>query len=207
VTAVETARLYLRPWQEADLDDLVGLYSDAEVMRHISGGRPFSRQRVERMLAHTLRQWRDRGFGPWAAIDKATGTWIGEIGLNEIPDWPDAHNIEVGWELHRAWWGRGLAPEGGRAALWFGFTKHHHLEQIISVTRPDNAASRRVMDKIGLIYQGTRPYREAEAVWYALDRPTWETSPEGRRAAINYAIVDDAVVRARSEYRMSPTRF
>ena len=74
------------------------------------------------------------------------------------------------------------------------------LDRIISVTRPENAASRRVMDKVGLIYQGTRPYREAEAVWYALDRPTWETSPEARRAVTTYAIVEDAVVRTRSDY-------
>jgi hypothetical protein len=104
--------------------------------------------------------------------------------------------------LHPAWWGRGLAPEGGRAALWFGFTKHR-LERIISVTKPENAASRRVMDKIGLIHQGTRPYRDAEAVWYALDRTTWQTSAEARPAAISYAIVDEAVVRARSDYRKS----
>ncbi len=87
MTAVETARLYLRPWCEADLDDLLGLYADPDVMRHISDGRPFSPERVESMLERMLRQWRDRGFGPWAAIDKETGTWIGEIGLNEIPDW------------------------------------------------------------------------------------------------------------------------
>jgi ribosomal-protein-alanine N-acetyltransferase len=160
MTAVETARLYLRPWCEDDVDELLGLYADAEVMRHISGGRPFSHERVVSMLEHALRQWRERGFGPWAAIDKVTGAWIGEIGLNEIPDWPDDHKIEVGWELHRAWWGHGLAPEGGRAALWFGFAKHR-LERIISVTKPENAPSRRVMDKIGLVYQGTRPYHDA----------------------------------------------
>ena len=143
-------------------------------MRHISGGQPWARERVELALAHALRQWQEYGFGPWAAIDKATGTWIGEIGLNEMPDWPDEHRIEVGWELQPAWWGKGLAAEGGRQALQFGFATHH-MERIISVTRPEHSASRRVMDKIGLIYQGTRPYRDAVAVWYAPDRADWET--------------------------------
>ncbi len=52
--------------------------------------------------------------------------------------------------------------------------------------RPENTPSRRVMEKIGLIYQGTRPYREGEAVWYALDRATWERSTEadGRASAV-----------------------
>ena len=194
MTTVQTARLVLRPWSEEDLDNLLGLYTDAEVMRYISGGHPFSAERVVSMLEHALRQWHDRGFGPWAAIDKATGAWLGEIGLNEIPDWPDDHNVEVGWELHRAWWGRGLAPEGGRAALWFGFA-HGDLERIISVTNPENAPSRRVMEKIGLTYQGTRPYREREAAWYALDRATWE----GWSQTTNAAIFKNRAVRDASE--------
>jgi RimJ/RimL family protein N-acetyltransferase len=45
VTAVETARLYLRPWCEDDVDELRGLYADADVMRHISAGRPLSHER------------------------------------------------------------------------------------------------------------------------------------------------------------------
>ncbi|MBV9543289.1 MAG: GNAT family N-acetyltransferase, partial [Chloroflexi bacterium] len=161
---------------------LIGLYGDSEVMRYISGGRPFSRDRVSSMLEHALCQWRERGFGPWAVIDKVNGAWIGEVGLNEIPDWPDEYKVEVGWELHRAWWGRGIAPEGGLAALWFGFATHH-LERIISVTRPENAPSRRVMEKIGLVCYGTRPYRDGMAVCYALDRTTWETAHDARSDA------------------------
>jgi RimJ/RimL family protein N-acetyltransferase len=178
VRTVETARLYLRPWQDDDLDKLAGLYADPRVMRHISGGVAFSRERVASLLEHGVRQWRELGFGPWAALDKASGAWIGEIGLNEIPDWPDVHKIEVGWELRPAWWGRGLAPEGGRAALQFGFAEHH-LERIISVTKAENTPSRRVMEKIGLSYQGTRAYREGEAVWYALERTAWEETTKG----------------------------
>lgn len=176
MTTVETERLLLRPWCEADLDHLVRLYSNVEVMRFISGGVPWDRGRVETMLDRIMRLWRERGFGPWAAIDKASGAWLGEIGLNEIPDWPEADKIEVGWELDPAWWGRGLAPEGGRAALEFGFGVHR-LPRIISVTRPDNAKSRRVMEKLGLTCQGERPFRGAPAaVWYALDRQTWLNS-------------------------------
>ena len=190
MTTVETARLILRPWCADDLDHLLGLYADSELVRYISGGRPLSRERVVSMLEHALRQWREYGFGPWSAIDKVTGAWIGEIGLNEIPDWPDDNKVEVGWELHRSWWGRGLAPQGGRAALWFGFAQHH-LERIISVTKPENAPSRRVMEKIGLIDQGPRSYREGVAVWYALDRATWEISAGPRTPATSDEIVHD----------------
>jgi len=62
VTTVETARLYLRPWCEDDVDELLGLYADAEVMRYISGGRPFSRERVLRMLEHALKKAGERRY-------------------------------------------------------------------------------------------------------------------------------------------------
>jgi hypothetical protein len=68
------------------------------------------------------------------------------------------HKIEVGWELHRAFWGRGLATEGGRASVRYGF-ETVGLERIISVTMATNAASRRVMEKCGLRFQGELPWQ------------------------------------------------
>ena len=88
---------------------------------------------------------------------------------------PGVDNIEVGFELHRKWWGQGLATEGALAALRFGF-EEHRLERIISVTAATNRAARRVMEKAGLSYQGTQHWMSAEiaVVWYAIDRATWD---------------------------------
>jgi ribosomal-protein-alanine N-acetyltransferase len=170
---VETPRMVLRPWVREDAAELHRLLSDPDVR----GRRQLPPERIHAFAESSLRQWQERGFGPWAAIDRATGRWIGRIGLDELPEWPDADRIEVGFELHRAWWGRGLATEGAIAALRFGF-EEHRLERIISVTAPWNAAARRVMEKAGLTYRGTRPYRglEPEPVWYAIDRATWEAA-------------------------------
>jgi RimJ/RimL family protein N-acetyltransferase len=71
--------------------------------------------------------------------------------------------------------GQGLATEGGRAALRYGF-EVVGLERIISVTRADNAASRRVMDKCGLVFQQEITHRGALVVWYAIDRAGWQAS-------------------------------
>ena len=122
-----------------------------------------------------MRQWRERGFGPWAAIDRATGTWIGRIGLDHLDDWPEADKIEVGFELHQAWWGRGLATEGARAALAFGF-EECGLPRIISVTAAAHTAARRVMEKLGLTHRGTRTWMNPDVpvVWYAMDRADWK---------------------------------
>jgi RimJ/RimL family protein N-acetyltransferase len=98
----------------------------------------------------------------------ASGAWIGQIGLNHLAWWPEPDKVEVGWELGRAWWGQGLASEGGAAALRFGFERCG-LSRIISVTVADNVASRRVMDKVGLVYQGVMTISGVDLVWHAAE--------------------------------------
>jgi RimJ/RimL family protein N-acetyltransferase len=175
MTKVETARLLLRPWQADDLAEFTRLLTDPVVTRYIVVHTPFSPQDVAELSARTLEQWDRNGFGPWAAIEKATGRWVGRIGLDELPEWPGPHKVEVGWELHREFWGRGLATEGGRAGVRHGF-EVVGLERIISVARADNVASRRVMDKCGLAFQEEVPHRGALVVWYAIDRAGWQAS-------------------------------
>jgi RimJ/RimL family protein N-acetyltransferase len=117
---IETPRLLLRPWQPDDLAEFTRLLTDPVVTRYIVVSTPFSPEDVAEVHARTLEQWQRNGFGPWAAIEKATGRWVGRIGLDELPDWPGPHKVEVGWEVHREFWGRGLATEGGhaRGAPW-----------------------------------------------------------------------------------------
>jgi RimJ/RimL family protein N-acetyltransferase len=170
VGEIETARLLLRPWRAEDAAELQRLFSDPEVR----GQRHLPADRVTRLADSSLRQWRVNGFGPWAAIDKASGDWVGKVGLDELEDWPEADKIEVGFELHKAWWGRGFATESAVAAIRFGF-EQHRLSRIISVTAAAQAAARRVMEKAGLTYQGTRTWMNPDVpvVWYAIDRAEW----------------------------------
>lgn len=170
---IETARLLLRPWQAGDLAEFTRLLTDPVVTRYIVVSTPFSPQDVADLSASTLEQWERNGFGPWAAIEKATGRWVGRIGLDELPHWPGPDRIEVGWELHREFWGRGLATEGGRAGLRYGFGTVG-LERIISATMATNAASRRVMEKCGLRFQGELPMAGTTVAWYAIDRADWQ---------------------------------
>lgn len=118
---------------------------------------------------------RRTGSGRGRPSNKAPGCWIGRIGLDELEDWPEADKIEVGFELHQAWWGRGLANEGALAALTFGF-EQHGLDRIISVTAASHIAARRVMEKAGLTYHGTRFWMNPgiPVVWYAIERAAWQ---------------------------------
>lgn len=171
----ETDRLILRPWSEDYFDEFAAVCSDSEAMRFISGGRPLSTVAVREITGRTCRMWSDYGFGPWAAIERTTGRWVGRVGLNLLEDWEGPHKWEIGFELARDFWGRGLATEGAREAVRFGF-EDAGLERVISVTRPDHAASRRVMEKCGLVLQAEIDWRTTRIVWYALDRHEYEAN-------------------------------
>ena len=172
---VETERLRLLLWSDEYFDDFARICADPEVVRYITGGDPLSRADVEEIAARTKRMWQDHGFGPWAAIEKASGRWVGRIGLTLLHDWPDPHKWEIGFELDPDFWGRGFAAEGAREGVRAGF-EEAGLERIISVTVPEHHASRRVMEKCGLTFRGEREWRETRVVWYAIDRDAYARS-------------------------------
>jgi RimJ/RimL family protein N-acetyltransferase len=129
---------------------------------------PYTHEEAVENSERSERLWRKYGFGPWAAIDKATGRWVGRVGLNLLEDWPGPDRWEVGWELDPDFWGRGFATEGGREGVEFGF-EVAGLRRIISVTRADHTASRRVMEKCGLTLQEQVRFHDVACVWYAID--------------------------------------
>lgn len=145
---LETERLVLRPWQPSDLEPFTAINQDPEVIRYL--GPPMDRDAVAGLIAR-LSAHRDRhGFGYGAVEEKATGALVGMAGLS-VPTW-EAHFtpcVEVGWRLARAHWGKGYATEAARAWLEFGF-QVLGLEEIVSMTVPDNARSQAVMRRIGM---------------------------------------------------------
>src|SRR5215469_11059947 len=170
---LETTHLLLRPWQENDLDPLVRLLAMPEVARYIHlDGHPFTREETAQVHQRIVRSWNEQGLGPWAVINKTTGSWIGKLGLMYQEDWPGPDKFEVDYELDQVCWGRGLATEGTQAALRYGFVERRLL-RIIGATVLEHIASRRVMEKCGLIYQGELRFRNARIVWYALDASAW----------------------------------
>jgi len=168
---IKSERLLLLPWSSNYLGDLVHIFAKPEVIRHISGGRPLNRGKCLEISNRWSGLWDEYGYGPWAVLDKRSGRWVGEMGLELLDDWPRQDKWEVGWILDSEFWGQGFATEGGRVAVRFGF-EQAKLKRVISVTVPENVASRRVMEKCGLIYKDLIRWRKAECVWYAKDAPT-----------------------------------
>jgi RimJ/RimL family protein N-acetyltransferase len=148
--AIRTQRLLLRRWQESDRLPFQRLNADLRVMEFMP--ELLTPEASDALFNRAPEHFRRHGFGPFAAELIETSTFIGFIGLS-IPAF-EAHfmpAVEIGWRLAFENWGRGLATEGARAAVRFGFDVLG-LDEIVSFTVPGNLRSRRVMEKLGMTH-------------------------------------------------------
>jgi RimJ/RimL family protein N-acetyltransferase len=111
--------------------------------------------------------WPLRGFGHWVLEELDGGLFVGRAGLYHPPDWP---GLEVGWAVAREHWGKGYAPEAGRAACEWA---HRELgrDHILSLIHPDNAQSMRVAEKLGMTREGRHSTRGFALEVYGTDLP------------------------------------
>jgi len=149
VDGVETERLLLRRWRPDDIDALADIFALPDVWQY-PFGRGLTQAESAGFLDRQMDHWETHGFGMWAAELKADRTLIGYIGL-AVPTWlPQVlPAVEVGWRLHPAHWGKGLATEGGAASLTYGF-ETLGLDRILAMVMPGNVASIRVTTKLGM---------------------------------------------------------
>ena len=145
---IQTPRLLLRPWRDADLAPFAAMNADPVVMEFFP--RPLDRAESDAAVARIRDHFAARGFGLWAVEVPDVADFIGFVGL-AVPRF-EAHFtpcVEIGWRLAREHWGRGYATEAARAALGFGF-EELALDEIVSFTAPANVRSRAVMERIGM---------------------------------------------------------
>ncbi len=167
---IETARLRLRAFAHEDLEAFAALRADAGVMRYIGLGGvygPQTREQAAGWLERNERRWREHGLGMWAVVEKENdGGLLGWCGLGRLED---TETIEVGYGLAPRAWGRGLATEAARASLRFAF-EELALPRVVAVANPDNAASRRVMEKLGMTYVRLAHHYGASLAFYEILR-------------------------------------
>jgi RimJ/RimL family protein N-acetyltransferase len=109
-----------------------------------------SREETWRRMAYFIGHWELRGFGQWALFNQDSGELVGRAGLLRPEGWP---GLEVGWLVARAHWGRGFAPEAGRASLDWA-RDALGADHVISLIEPDNERSARVAEKLGMTLEG-----------------------------------------------------
>ena len=148
-TYLQTDRLALRRFTEADEDALFDLDSDPEVMRFLNGGTPTPRDIVQTVILprFLLHDERFPSYGFWAAIERATGDFLGWFSL--VPSGATPVEVCLGFRLRRAVWGKGYATEGARALVRKAFTELG-VQRVVATTYEHNQASRRVLEKVGM---------------------------------------------------------
>jgi RimJ/RimL family protein N-acetyltransferase len=165
---VRTERLLLRRWRPEDAEPLAEIYAQPEFLEHMP---PRDLDQTREQIARLERSWEENGYSQWAGVDLESGRLVGRLGMLCHHDWPlaDGPVPEVGWVLHRDFWGRGLATEAGRVSIecWRG-----HLDdpRLISITLRANRRSWAVMERLGMTYGGTARWHGYDVIWYALDR-------------------------------------
>ena len=166
---LETERLFLATWQLSDWTALRPIATDVEVMRYITGGCQWTDERIQLFVSRQVDLFSERGFCRWKLLLKPAQEMIGFCGVGF---WGDSLDPEIGWWLARPSWGSGLATEAARAALRDAFERGG-LDRIISVARPMNTASIRIMEKLGLQWECEFEKDGVRLVRYAIDR--WRT--------------------------------
>lgn len=149
-----TARLLLRPLQLADAPGMYALDSDLAVHRYLGGvgGTMVSTLAESEATIHYIQaQYAAVGIGRWAVIDQASGAFLGWAGLKLVagPTNGQRDFFDLGYRLLPPYWGQGYATEAAQAWLQVGF-EQLHLPRICAFADSANAASCRVLGKIGL---------------------------------------------------------
>lgn len=137
-----TARLVLREFEPDDAAAMVELNSDPEVLRY-TGDRPFESVESARRFLEAYPDYRVNGFGRWAVLLRATGEFAGWCGLKLVDG-----EVDLGYRLHRRFWGRGIATEAARASVAHGFLELGASE-LVARAWAENRASIHVIEKCG----------------------------------------------------------
>lgn len=153
---------------------LAVLLGDGEALAH--WGEPLDREGVRGWIERNQARYAADGFGRCAIVLRETGELVGDCGLHRttVEGEPE---VELGWIVRRSSWGLGIAPEAGSA--WrdhaFGVL---HLPRIVSMIAEDNAASRRVAEKLGMSVERPAVWGGEQMLMYALSREVWTRSAD-----------------------------
>jgi RimJ/RimL family protein N-acetyltransferase len=167
IPTIGTSRLRLRAFRAGDLDAYAAMQANSEVMRFLVDGRTHTRVEVWRTMATYLGGWSLLGYGMWACEAADTGLFMGNVGMFRPLDWPEP---ELAYALDQPFWGQGFATEAARVARDWMFASFP-LDRFASFIRPDNQPSKRVVERLGAVYEGIVDLRGSRMEHWVHHRP------------------------------------
>lgn len=176
---VETERLVIRTWSDADAPLVAPIYAKPEVMRFIPGG-AWSAERTARTISRMRELDAENGYGYYPVVVKSTGSIVGHCGLGRLEQTPE---IEIAYVFDSTYWGRGYASEAARAIVTHAFS-HLDVSRIVAVAFPENVRSIAVMRSIGMTRVGYAQHFGATLVKYEMKK--MEYAPEKAGDARSY---------------------
>lgn len=168
IPPIETARLRLRPRSPADLEDYLAMDRDPAVARYIWGDPPDETARRAE-LNKMLNSDNPGPGGAWTVEDKETSAFLGWCGLMPLEQ---SGLVEIGYRYRPQAWGRGVATEAAARVLDHGF-RDFGFDPIVAVAHPDNGASHRVLEKIGLVRVGSAFHYGQTLAFFRLSRESY----------------------------------
>ncbi|MCE9523645.1 MAG: GNAT family N-acetyltransferase [Alphaproteobacteria bacterium] len=173
--------MLLRRWRKEALAAYAALNADPVAMRFMPGVMTLEETRGQ--IARFEEHHRVHGFGAWAVVVPGVAPFVGYLGLHRVGfEAPFTPAVEIGWRLAPAFWGKGYATEGARAALRTAF-EDLNLDQIVSFTVAANKPSWSVMERIGMVRDADGDFDHPRLpvghalrrhVLYRMGRDAWE---------------------------------
>jgi ribosomal-protein-alanine N-acetyltransferase len=167
IPILDSSRLLLREYSSNDLETFISVLSNRNNLRYLPSTEPWPSETVEKWLLSSQSHWLDEGFGWWILEHKIDERAIGWCGLRKLES---TGEVEVLYLIAEEYWGQGLATEGAKISIEYGFNSVS-LDEIIGLVLEGNIASNRVLEKSGLCFQERAEYFNLECLKYSIDRP------------------------------------
>ncbi|WP_282610415.1 GNAT family N-acetyltransferase [Pelagibius sp. Alg239-R121] len=170
---IETERLILEPFSPSHAETLNAMNADPEIMRYIGGRSVETLEETKAAIARVDARWKNLGYSWWAILHRKEKEIIGAACVQNLAN-NEGAPLEIGWRLKSEFQGQGFATEAGQAAIDFAF-EHLGVDYLVAVAHPDNKASHRVMERLGMTYVGIEEHYDAPCVVYALHETAVKT--------------------------------
>lgn len=177
---IETERLRLRDWTEADIEPFIRHLNVEPVMRWLAGVR--TREQQQASVRERFMVWQETlGFTFWVLERKEDAELLGFCGIKiaDDPQSPVEGEYEIGWRLREDAWGRGYAKEAAVASLDFAFDKLG-AERVVALTVEGNEPSWGLMLRLGMTRRADLDYDTAlwadgSVIVYEMRREQWRS--------------------------------